>query len=178
MHSLRKSLASGLRKVPMWKKFCGRASWWEPKSKSANEATTVRTRVSNREPSSGHPVAPLFAVVWLARSLLSSRAATIAGLSARGKSICLPLTHVAHPSLQVLVHLSVGWGRLRKRSLTVVSKLKRSSRNKRKKENVWLIGNQIKTEVLGMRLKGKKHRDKLNWGLIKYKPACRGSALV
>lgn len=50
------------------------------------------------------PIQPSAAI---SRSFSCPKAATIPELSTRRKSICLPPTHVAHPSLQVLARLSV-----------------------------------------------------------------------
>lgn len=143
-HCLRKSLsAPGLRKSAdlievLWPRLLG-----EPKSEAPNKAsiptTTLRLQPRTWSPHgcivsclrfllSHRPVRPTASI---SRFPLSPKAATIAELSTRRKSICLPLTHVAHPSPQVMVGPSCDWGgSRRRRRLTVVSRLKSSSRKK------------------------------------------------
>lgn len=123
----------------LWPRLLG-----EPKSEAANKAS-ILTRAIRLEPRTSSPHGcivsclcfllshwPVRPTASISRFPLSPKAATIAELSTRRKSICLPLAHVAHPSLQVLLCPSGDWGGSRRRRLTVVSKLKSSSRKKKK----------------------------------------------
>lgn len=97
----------------LWPRLLG-----EPKSEAANKASILTTAIRPEPRTSGPhgcivsclrfllshwPVRPTASI---SRFPLSPKAATIAELSTRRKSICLPLTHVAHPSLQVLLRPS------------------------------------------------------------------------